>query len=108
MYNNSVYDINDDLPKEYIINKTSVFFKALSDNTRLKIIFAIKNKELCVHDICKIVNISQSGISHQLSILKSLNLVKSRKVGKHIYYAIDDMHVMNIISQTLEHMEHTK
>lgn len=91
---------------EQTISKASEIFKILSDNTRLKIIISLKKNELCVSQICEIIGISQSAISHQLSILKKLNLVKNKRIGKQIYYSLDDKHVIDIISNCLENLQH--
>ena len=92
----NVIDIEKDIEK---INEMSLFFKALSDSTRLKIVLAIKDKECCVNDIATKIGMTKSAVSHQLSSLKDLRLVKSRKEGKEVYYSLDDDHV-NLLLQT--------
>ena len=86
--------------------KLAEFFKVFGDTTRIKILFALMEKELCVCDISAILNISQSAISHQLRILKSNRLVKSKRVGKVVYYTLDDEHVENVFKEGLKHIEH--
>lgn len=95
------------LPSDEEIITLSDAFKVLSDMSRLKIVFALMDTELCVCDICQVVGMSQSAISHQLRVLRSANMVKYRKKGKLVYYSIDDAHVSNIIKISLEHMKHT-
>ena len=80
------------------------FYKTMSDPTRLKIIYALTKRELCVQDICNAVNMSQTAVSYQLRILRGARIVKFRRAGKQIFYSIDDEHVISIISLTLEHL----
>ena len=80
-------------------------FKNFADSTRIRILYALFNKELSVTEICESLNMNQSAISHQLRILKNSKLVKNRREGKTIYYSLDDDHVYNIISQGIEHIE---
>ena len=80
-------------------------FKNVSDSTRIRILYKLFDKELSVSEICELLNMNQSAISHQLRILKNAKLVKNRREGKTIYYSLDDDHVYNIISQGIEHVE---
>lgn len=82
----------------------SELFKALSDLTRVRILFALLGGDMCVCDITELVGVSQSGISHQLRVLKQSGLVKYRRKGKAIYYSIADDHVATILSMGLEHI----
>ncbi len=95
----------DILPEETIISLSEVF-KALSDPTRLKIIYLLSKHNLCVYDIADILDMSQSAISHQLRVLRGLRLVKFRKEGKHAIYSLDDDHVLQLFKQGLEHISH--
>ena len=80
-------------------------FKNFSDSTRIRIPYTLFDKELSVSEICELLNMNQSAISHQLRILKNAKLVKNRREGKTVYYSLDDDHVYNIISQGIEHVE---
>ncbi|MBP5383724.1 MAG: winged helix-turn-helix transcriptional regulator [Lachnospiraceae bacterium] len=80
-------------------------FKVFGDSTRIRILFALFDEERCVSDIANTLQITQSAISHQLKILKQSKLIKSRRDGKQIYYALADDHVRSIIGQGLEHVE---
>jgi ArsR family transcriptional regulator len=82
-------------------------FKSFGDSTRLKILYALANEELCVCDIATLLNMTQSAISHQLRVLRNVRLVKNRKEGKTVYYSLDDDHVFSILKQGIEHVEHT-
>lgn len=93
------------LPDETILNLSEVF-KAMSDPTRLKIIYLLSKHPLCVYDIAEILDMSQSAISHQLRILRGLRLVKFKKEGKHAIYSLDDDHVLQLFEQGMEHISH--
>ena len=80
-------------------------FKVFGDSTRIKILFVLFESELCVCDLSEKLNMTQSAVSHQLKVLKQNKLVKSRRDGKSIIYALADEHVVSIISQGLEHIE---
>ncbi len=87
------------------MEKLAEMFKLFADNTRLRIICALLKEELCVCDLCKKLDLNQSTVSHQLQLLRSRNLVKYRREGKHIYYSLQDAHVETIISQAIDHIK---
>ena len=94
------------MPAEEITTAASDFFKAFSDKTRLRILAAlVVSAELCVCDIASLLNMSQSAISHQLRFLKQARLVKSRKNGKTVYYALCDDHIQTILAQGIAHVQ---
>jgi DNA-binding transcriptional ArsR family regulator len=81
-------------------------FRAMSDPTRTKIIYALcLENELCVHDIAAIIETTNSAISHQLRILRNMKLVKYNKVGRVAYYSLDDIHINNLFAEGLRHVE---
>ena len=81
-------------------------FKAMSDPTRTKIIFALcQENELCVRDIAAIIGTTNSAISHQLRTLRNMQLVKYNKVGKVTFYSLDDKHINNLFAEGLRHVE---
>ncbi|HNR40633.1 MAG TPA: metalloregulator ArsR/SmtB family transcription factor [Bacteroidales bacterium] len=81
-------------------------FKALSDPTRTKIIFALcQEEELCVRDIAAIINTTNSAISHQLRTLRNMRLVRYKKVGRVTFYSLDDIHINNLFAEGLRHVE---
>lgn len=88
-----------------IINELSEFFKVFADATRLRILEVLLKDETCVNDISKEIDVSPSAVSHQLSYLRSTNLVKTRKEGQVIYYSIADNHIKVIIKYGLEHIK---
>ena len=97
--------MNELMPAEDEVYFLSEFFKAFADSTRIKILFVLRDGEQCVNDIAAALEMSQSSISHQLRVLKQNRLVKFRRDGKTIYYSLADAHVVNILSQGLEHIE---
>ena len=88
-----------------IINELSEFFKVFSDTTRLRILEVLLAKETSVGDIANEIDVSASAVSHQLSYLRSTNLVKTRKEGQVIYYSIADTHIKVILEYGLEHLK---
>ena len=92
-------------PDDEILYDLAELFKVFGDSTRIKILYSMFETELCVNDIARLLNLSQSSVSHQLRILKSSKLVKFRREGKSIYYSLDDEHVRAIISMGMEHVE---
>ncbi len=94
------------MPEDDVIYDLAEFFKVFADSTRMKIIYSLlMENELCVCDIANIVKTTQSAISHQLRILKQSKLVKFRKVGKEVFYSLDDQHIEEIVKKGREHIE---
>lgn len=105
-YNEQILDkIKHEIPDSLLTNELADMFKVFGDNTRIRILWALFDKELCVQDISDKLNMSQSAISHQLKTLKQARLIKSRREGKNIFYSIDDDHVKKIIEQMVIHVE---
>lgn len=86
------------------IDGLSEIFKALADETRLKIIYALINQELCVCDIANTIQLSLPATSHHLRILRNLKLVKHYKKSRMVYYTLDDNHVANLIKEGIKHL----
>ena len=97
--------VNDTMPEETELYDLAELFKVFGDTTRIKIICALFESEMCVCDLSVLLNISQSAISHQLRVLKQNKLVNSRREGKSIFYSLADGHVRTIIAQGREHIE---
>lgn len=94
------------MPEAQDIGAMSALFAAIGDPTRLKIVAALSQTELCVCDIAASIGISQSAVSHQLRTLRELGLVRPRKEGRRSYYALDDEHVTTLYRQALDHIRH--
>lgn len=93
------------MPQDEDIYDLSDFFKVLGDSTRMKIIWALDESEMCVCDIAVLLNMTKSAISHQLRSLRDANLVKFRKEGKTVYYSLKDEHVRDIYEIGMEHIK---
>lgn len=89
-----------------VVASMSSLFGALGDPTRLRIVSALSQRELCVCDIAASLGISQSAISHQMRQLRDLGLVRARRDGRLVYYSLDDEHVLTMFRQAKEHVEH--
>ncbi len=99
-----VNQVKQKLPGLDEMNNLSQSFKVLADPTRLKIILILSAAELCVCDITALLSVSVSAVSHHLRLLRSQRMVKFRKVGKMVYYTLDDSHIENIITEAIKHI----
>ena len=88
------------------LSAVSDFFKVLGDETRMKIIYALSQGEICVTDLAASLEMTQSAVSHQLKLLRMAHQVKSRREGKSIFYSLDDQHVLDILQEALLHIQH--
>ena len=96
--------VRDDLPSDQILQDLGDLFKIFGDATRIKIMYALYEDEMCVCAISELLQMTQSAISHQLKTLKDANLVTGRREGKTIYYRLSDDHVKSVIAQGYEHI----
>lgn len=103
---NTLTQIAESLLEDELVTRLSETFKALSDPTRLKIIYVLFENSLCVCDIAQVLDMTQSAISHHLRVLRNLRLVKFKKEGKKVIYSLDDDHVVELFSQGLDHVKH--
>lgn len=92
------------MPDEAVLYDAAELLKVFGDPTRIRIIFVLGQSELCVCDIAKLLNMTQSAISHQLRVLKQARLVKARRSGKTIFYSLCDDHVQKIFYCAMEHV----
>ena len=92
------------LPDDELLYDLAELFKVFGDSTRIKILYALFESELCVCDIARLLGLTQSAISHQLRLLKSAKLVQYRREGKTVYYSLADAHVRSIVGQGMEHI----
>lgn len=99
-----VETLSHDLPADEILYDLAELFKVFGDSTRVKILYLLFQHELCVCDIAQLLNMTQSAISHQLRVLKNARLVKYRREGKTVFYALADAHVQTIFNQGLAHI----
>ena len=96
--------IKKDMPADEQLQDLGDLFKIFGDTTRIKIMYALYEGEMCVCAISELLNMTQSAISHQLKTLKDANLVSARRDGKEIYYSLSDEHVKSIIAEGFEHI----
>ena len=94
-----------EMPDDEVLYELADLFRVFGDSTRIKILYALHDSELCVQDIADAVGLSQSAVSHQLRVLKDSKLVRFRREGKTVYYALDDDHVRSILSMGMDHIE---
>lgn len=92
------------MPDARIIEGVSTLFKVVGDPTRMKLLLALLQNEMCVCDLSATLSLSMSAISHQLSVLKKLNLVRFRREGKVVFYSLSDDHVSQIMKVGIEHI----
>ena len=100
-----VNKVKQDMPQDETLYDLAELFKVFGDSTRIKILYALFEAELCVCDIAQLLSVSQTAVSHQLRVLKNNKLVKFRKEGKNVFYSLADDHVRRIIDQGIEHVE---
>lgn len=100
--------VKDKMPHDKDLYELAELFKIFGDTTRIKILSALFEEEMCVCDIAYLLNMTQSAISHQLRVLKQARLVKNRKDGKVVFYSLDDEHVKSIMDQGLIHVYENK
>ena len=86
--------------------RISDIFSALADPTRIRIISLLMENEICVGDLCLLLDMTQPAISHHLRIMRNLRVVSSRKEGRHVFYTLADQHIKDIFSMSAEHVAH--
>ena len=92
------------MPGDETLYDLAELFKVFADSTRIKILYALFEAELCVCDIAQLLGLTQSAVSHQLRVLKAGRLVKPRKDGKTVFYSLADDHVRTLIAQGMDHI----
>lgn len=99
-----VAEVAGNLPDEEILYDVAELFKVFGDSTRVRIICALFESEMCVCGIAEVLGMTQSAISHQLRVLKQARLVKYRREGKTVFYSLADAHIKTIFNQAFEHV----
>lgn len=92
--------------EDSLYQRLALLYKMFGDETRIRILHALENSELCVCDLCVVLGMTKSAVSHQLKALRMTNLVKFRKEGQVVYYSLADDHVKDILNIGLEHLRH--
>lgn len=104
LHKDKVEQVMAQMPPDEQLYDLAELFKVFGDSTRIKILYALFESELCVCDIAQLLNLTQTAVSHQLRVLKGSKLVKFRREGKTVFYSLDDDHVRRIIGQGMEHL----
>lgn len=97
-------NLAEEMPDDEILYDLAELFKVFGDSTRVRILYTLFESERCVYDIAELLGMNQSAISHQLRVLKQARLVKYRREGKSVIYALADDHIKTIFDQGLEHV----
>ena len=104
VHEDAVSEVLGEMPDDETLYDLAELFKVFGDSTRIKILYALFEAELCVCDIAQLLGLTQSAVSHQLRVLKGSRLVKFRREGKTVFYSLADDHVRKIIAQGMEHV----
>lgn len=99
-----VNKIQPKMPEMNLLYELSDFFKVMGDSTRIQLLWALEESDMCVGDLAVLLNMTKSAVSHQLKVLRTAKLVRSQKKGKNVYYALNDHHVKMILEKALEHV----
>ena len=99
-----VNKIKPNMPEMGLLYELSDFFKVMGDSTRIQLLWALEESEMCVGDLAVLLNMTKSAVSHQLKVLRTAKLVRSQKKGKNVYYSLNDHHVKMILEIALEHV----
>jgi ArsR family transcriptional regulator len=105
VHQDTVDRVKPRMPDESRLYDVADFFKVFADSTRIRILWALEESEMCVCDLAALLNMTKSAISHQLKILRLSKLVKFRRAGKVVYYSLDDQHIKDILVTALEHVD---
>ena len=104
IHENIVTEVTQRMPNQEHVQSLAALFKVFGDGTRLSILWALSESEMCVCDICALLNLKQSAVSHQLNKLKMSRIVKHRRDGKVMFYSLADDHVRKILETGMEHV----
>lgn len=104
LHEDVVRQVKRQMPDDAKLYDLAELFKVFGDTTRIRILYALMEAELCVCDIAQLLGLSQTAVSHQLRVLKNGKLVKFRREGKTVFYSLDDEHVRLILAQGMNHV----
>ena len=106
MFLESIEQVKKNMPKDQDVDQVVAFYKVLGDKTRLRILYALKEQEMCAGDIAVLLDMTKSAVSHQLAVMRNMHQIKSRREGKNVFYSLDDEHIVDIMEEALVHMVH--
>lgn len=104
IHHEAVETVRQALPEAEILDAVASFFKVLGDPTRVRIMWALERRELCVCDLANVLDMTKSAVSHQLGTLRRARLVKCRREGKTVFYSLDDGHVKGMLDAGFDHV----
>jgi len=104
IHQDTVHDVRRRMPEQVQLYELADFFKLFADSTRISILWALSESEMCVCDLCALLKMKQPAVSHQLKNLKQARVVKARRDGKVIYYSLDDDHIRKLLNLGMEHL----
>jgi ArsR family transcriptional regulator len=100
-----IHSVQQKLPDQVALYELADIFKLFGDSTRISILWALSESEMCVCDLCALLKMKQPAISHQLKNLKQSRVVKTRRDGKIVYYSLDDEHIRRLLNLGMEHIQ---
>ena len=106
MFLESIEQVKKNMPKDQDVDQVVAFYKVLGDKTRLRILYALNEQEMCAGDIAVLLDMTKSAVSHQLAVMRNMHQIKSRREGKNVFYSLDDEHIVDILEEALVHMVH--
>lgn len=104
IHQETVKGVRKSMPEQVDLYELADFFKLFADSTRISILWALSESEMCVCDLCALLKMKQPAVSHQLKNLKQARVVKARRDGKVIYYSLDDDHIRKLLNLGMEHI----
>ena len=105
IHNDIVQSVERTLPSSETLYELADFFKLFGDGTRIGILWALSESEMCVCDLCALLKMKQPAVSHQLKNLKQARIVKARRDGRVVYYSLDDDHIRKLLNLGMEHLQ---
>lgn len=103
IHQDTVHEVRRHMPDQVVLYELADLFKLFADSTRISILWALSESEMCVCDLCALLKMKQPAVSHQLKNLKQARVVKARRDGKVIYYSLDDDHIRQLLNLGMEH-----
>ena len=105
IHHNTIRSVKQKLPDQIALYELADLFKLFGDSTRISILWALSESEMCVCDLCALLKMKQPAVSHQLKNLKQSRIIKARRDGKVIYYSLDDEHIRDLLNLGMNHIQ---
>jgi len=105
IHQNTIHSVQQKLPDQVALYELADLFKLFGDSTRISILWALSESEMCVCDLCALLKMKQPAVSHQLKNLKLSRVVKARRDGKIVYYSLEDEHIRRLLNLGMEHIQ---